>query len=490
MIACGIDFGTQSVKVVCYDSIAKKIVAQASCPLQLISAEDGTREQEASWWVDAMVSCFDAIDPAIRKKIETVGVSGQQHGFVPVDDQGKVMHSVKLWCDTSTSAQCSTLMDACGGEEAVRNRTGNAVLPGYTASKILWFKQQYPTAFSLMEHVFLPHDYINWYLTHVPAMEWGDASGTGLMDIRTGTWDTQLVDAIDPSLFQKIPQILPSSLGILGTVVPEVAERLGLGASVQVSCGGGDNMMGAIGTGCVDSGMLTMSLGTSGTLFGCSDVPIVDPSGCLAAFRSSTDSFLPLLCTMNCTVATEVMRQLLAVGVREFDTMAESSPIGAGGLLLIPYFNGERSPNLPQGKGTLCGMTATNVTPANIARSSIEGATYSMMMGLDSFHELGFVATGINLIGGGANSPVWRKMVSDMANLPVRVPMIAEAAAFGAALQALSAATGTSLKAIAADHVSYDPAKSCMPNEERHAQYMQHYAVWKEYLQALSPLFE
>ena len=491
----GIDNGTQSTKVVFYDFENRKIVASASAPHELISREDGSREQKASWWIDALDACFAQIDPEIKKSALAAGVSGQQHGFVPIDAQGTVLNDVKLWCDTSTAGECRELTDAYGDDEALLNDTGNLILPGYTASKILWFRKAHPEAYARMSHILLPHDYLNYYLTGEAVMEYGDASGTALLDVRKRRWHSGLVKALDPErdLMACLPRLIESHEPA-GRVRKEAAEQFGIPEGIPVSSGGGDNMMGAVGTGTIRDGVLTMSLGTSGTLYGYSDKPIVDPDGNLAAFCSSSGGWLPLLCTMNCTVATELMRDLFEYGVREFDELGAKAPAGAEGILTLPFFNGERTPNLPHGKGCIVGMTASNVKKENIFRSALESAILGMKVGLESFQKLGFEAREVRLIGGGANSRVWRQITADVLNLPVVIPVTAEAAALGGAMQALWCldkleGRDSSLESLIDEHVSLDSEGGCSPHPENVEIYKGIYDEYSKYVNALTPLF-
>ena len=307
---CGIDLGTQSCKILVYDADGRKVLASAQAPLGMISRDDGAREQEASWYAGALAACFAAIDPGVRATIAALGVSGQQHGFVPLDEDGRPLHPVKLWCDTSTAAECAELTAAAGGEAALLAETGMPMLPGYTAPKILWLKKNHPERFARLAHVLLPHDYVNFLLTGEYSAECGDASGTALFDVRRRRWSAFACALVDPRLERLLPPLRAPGEAA-GRVSAAAAAAFGIPEGAAVSSGGGDNMMGAIGTGTVRDGFLTMSLGTSGTLYGYSDAPVVDPSGRLAAFCSSTGGWLPLLCTMNCTVASERTRALL-----------------------------------------------------------------------------------------------------------------------------------------------------------------------------------
>ena len=488
MIAAGIDAGTQSIKVIVYDSSSKEIIASHAEPLELIVGEGGVREQKASWWTDAVRKCFLAIPADIRKRIGVISVSGQQHGFVPVAADGSVLYSVKLWCDTSTAPECYEIEEKLGGRKALSERIGNPILPGYTASKILWFRKNHPDLYEKMATVMLPHDYLNFYLTGERVMERGDASGTGLMDIFTGTWDKDAVAAISPDLIDKLPPILPEP-GIIGKVKSETASELGLSEDCSVASGGGDNMMSAIGTGAVADGAVTMSLGTSGTLFSSVSHAFHDKENRLASFCSSHGTWLPLLCTMNCTVASEIMRGFMGFDVKAFDGEAEKAPIGSEGLMMLPFFNGERIPDLPDGKGVLFGMTPDNVKAGNIARATLEGVTFEFLLGLEAFRENGIAVDSITLTGGGSKSPFWRQLVADMSGCPVRVPVSSEAAALGSALQGLWLMKGGEIADVVSENIVFDDSKSALPDKGNHEKYMKLYEKWHSLVDASVPMF-
>ncbi len=490
---CGIDLGTQSCKVVVYDYENKKVLAKTQEALELTARNDGSREQETAWYDAAMDKCFAGIDAELRKTIVAIGVSGQQHGFVPLDADGKSVYSIKLWNDTSTTAECATLTKAAGGEKALLEKTGLLMLPGYTAPKILWLKNNKPDAFAKLRHVLLPHDYLNFLLTGEYVAEYGDASGTALLDVRTRTWNKEICGLIDAKLESYLPRLIAAD-EIAGRVNAKAAARFGLTEGCIVAAGGGDNMMGAIGTGTVRDGSLTMSLGTSGTLYGYSDSPVVDGQGKLAAFCSSTGGWLPLLCTMNCTVASEQIRALFKLGVKELDQEASKAPIGADGIAVLPFFNGERIPNLPNGRASINGATAANFSIANIARASLESAIFGMRIGLDAFRVLGFNAKEIRLIGGGAKSPLWRDIAANVMNLPIRIPSGDEAAAMGGAIQALwcmerAAGLKTDIAALVDEHISLESGATVQPDPVKVAAYNAAYAEYTKYLEALAPLY-
>ena len=486
----GIDAGTQSIKLLVYDAKSAKVVATTSAALELISGEDGSREQLASWWIEGVHACFAQLDAPVRASIVAIGVSGQQHGFVPLGRDGEVLAPVKLWCDTSSARECGQIMQALGGEERCIEIAGNPILPGYTASKLPWTRQHRPEVYRDLATILLPHDYLNFYLTGEKFTEVGDASGTGWLDVRTRQWSKEMLAAIDPDrdLSSCLPPLV--ELGTTFAILPAIADELGLAHGVRIAVGGGDNMMAAIGTGCVVPGRLSMSLGTSGTLFAYSDTPVIDPAGSWAAFCSSTDGWLPLICTMNCTGATETVARTLGIKTSEGDPLIESTQPGASGLTLLPFFSGERTPDLPNARGSLHGMDTQNLTPALLYRASMEGATFTLRYGYDAFLTAGMAFDRIVLTGGGANSKAWRQMTADVFNLPVEVPQETEGAAYGAALQALwslrNAEGDTApLPELVSLHVSSDRGLECMPDPSRVPAYQQAYRRFLDHLAAV-----
>jgi xylulokinase len=315
--------------------------------------------------------------------------------------------------------------------------TGNALPPGFTASKILWLKKHEPANFARLATVLLPHDYLNFWLTGIKRMEYGDASGTALMDVRTRAWSRPVLQAIDTALESKLPPLDHSAMPH-GPLRAELARQWGLGdGEVLVSSGGGDNMMGAIGTGNVASGVVTVSLGTSGTIYACSDTPVVDPKGEVAAFCDSTGKWLPLVCTMNVTVATEMVRDCFGMDHGALGEAAARVSAGSDGLLLIPFFEGERTPNCPQGTGVFFGVRPAVFDAPHLARAAMEGVTLGLNYGLNRMRELGLRPREIRATGGGAKNAVWRQIVADVFNAPVVCLNQEEGAAYGAALQAM-----------------------------------------------------
>jgi xylulokinase len=487
----GIDLGTQALKVLFYDFDRRNIVATGSAPLDLRQTDAGVAEQEGAWWLQALRTSLAAIDPAIRESARAVSVSGQQHGFVAIDKSGDVLAPVKLWCDTSTENECTEIMDAVGGSDACIRKTGNQILPGYTASKIRWLKKHRPNEYDRMDGILLPHDFLNFYLTGERCMEMGDASGTGMLDVQRRDWSTDLLRAIDSErdLSTCLPPLSTDNQAI-GSLREQAADDVGLPAGIPVGVGGGDNMMGAIGTGNIRTGNMTMSLGTSGTVYAYSDTPVVDRGGDIAAFCSSTGGWLPLLCTMNCTVSTELMRNLLDVDISSFETKISAASRGADGVITLPFFNGERTPNLPNARACILGLNSRNTTPENLLRSAVEGATFALKFGIDKLAALGVVTEQIVLTGGGANSGEWRQMVADICATPVAVFRQDEAASFGAALQALQLLeVGATIAELTDAHLTRDETRCCEPRDSAVAHYQTAYGEYQRAVAAAAMMY-
>jgi xylulokinase len=436
----GIDSGTQSTKALVVDARSGKVCGTGSAAYGLIpNLPAGAKEQDPETWRVALVKSVKAAlkdAKASAGEVVAISVSGQQHGFVPMDAAGAVIRPAKLWCDTSTTAECAEITEAVGGQKAVIRALGNAVLPGFTAPKILWLRRHEPENYARLATVLLPHDYLNHWLTGGVFMEYGDASGTALMDVRKRRWSEAVVKAIDPELSGKLPTLSTSDQPA-GRLRPEAARALGLNPGVLVAAGGGDNMMGAIGTGNTRQGVITASFGTSGTIYACSERPVTDPAGEIAAFCDSTNRWLPLLCTMNVTVATEMVRKDFGLDHAAFEKAAAKAPAGSDGLMLLPYLEGERTPNVPDGTGVFLGVRAGTFDAPHFARATMEGVTMGMNYGLRRLAELGVAATQVRATGGGAKSRLWRQIMADVFNAEVVTLEVSEGAAFGAALQAL-----------------------------------------------------
>lgn len=435
----GIDCGTQSSKAIIIDVMNGQVLASSSSPHTMYTNELGAREQDPSIWIAAIKqSISDVIEKANidPQKIQSIGVSGQQHGLVVLDENDQVIRNAKLWCDTETVAENNQFITSIGGAEGAFQHLGLSIEPGYTASKIWWLKEHEPEHYNKIRKILLPHDYINYWLTGNHCCEYGDASGTGLFNIETRQWSEYACNKIDESGFlnDKLPNIV-TPFEPIGLVKPEICDFFGFSDSVAVSVGGGDNMMGAIGTGNIENGIVTLSLGTSGTIYTHSTDYINFKSPSIANFCSSTDGWLPLICTMNVTSATTSVLNCLNRDITDFSSALSNTTIGASGISVYPFFNGERVPSLPNAHASISGLTSDNFTANNLIRATVEGITYVLKLGADILFNSGIECNQIRVIGGGANSKEWRQIVADIFDTEVVTLKNEEAAALGAAIQ-------------------------------------------------------
>lgn len=497
-LVIGVDSGTQSTKALVVDAKSGKVLGSATQAYGLISdLPPGAKEQDPETWREAAQA---TIRKALKEaganagEVKAIGISGQQHGFVPLDSNGKVIRAAKLWCDTSTIQECEEITAKLGGLKGAIRAVGNAILPGFTAPKILWLKKNERQNFRKLATVMLPHDFLNFWLTGEKVMEYGDASGTALLDVKKRKWSQAVLDTIDPELEGKLPPLISSDQPA-GHLSAETARSLGLNKEVIVSAGGGDNMMGAIGTGNTQAGVITASFGTSGTIYACADKPVIDPKGEIAAFCDSTNHWFPLLCTMNVTVATEMVRQDFGLDHDQFNAAAAKAPAGCNGLLLLPYLEGERTPNVPDGTGVFFGVNPSTFKAEHFARAAIEGVTLGMNYGLQRLGELGVKPTQIRATGGGAKSKFWRQVMADIFNAEVVTLKVSEGAAYGAALQALwcwrnQQGENISINEITEKFVKLNRAESATPNAKNREVYQQLQALQNQLSSQLRESFK
>jgi xylulokinase len=424
----GYDVGTQGTKALLIDSERREVVARASSSYGLIEGlPAGCAEQHPDTWsralreVTARIVASGAFDAA---ELRGIGVSGQQHGCVVLDERGEVVRPAKLWCDTSTADEAREL----------------GVPVGFTASKLLWLVRREPSHWARVRRVFLPHEWVNWSLTGLATAEPGDASGTGLFDAVERRYDSRRTSRIDPRLERLLPE-LRESAEPAGMLTRPGARWIGLpdrcGDAVLVASGGGDNMMSAIGAGATRDGVAVLSLGTSATVFARSSKPVVDPRGAIAAFCDSTGAWLPLLCSMNATGVLEEVRAAFGSTLDELTGAAERVEPGSGGAMLVPYLSGERVPDLPRATGALLGLRPGSLRPGVVFRAALEGVALNLAWGVERMRELGLEVDTVRVAGGGARNALWRSILADALGCRVVELAESETAALGAALQAL-----------------------------------------------------
>ncbi len=431
----GVDLGTQSVKVVVFDAERAAIIARGSSPVPMLdfggsgtASRIGAAEQDPKdWWTAFEAAMHQALDPLAeaRRQIRAIGVSGQQHGMVPLDQNLQVIRPAKLWCDTEASAEADELSQLLQ----------RSIPAGFTAPKILWLKRNEPDHFERLRQVLLPHDWLNFQLSGLLTTDHGDASGTGYYLPAQRCYDLEGAARIDAAVPTMLPMIHEPQTWI-GSILPEQAQRFGLSESVRIAPGSGDNMMSALGAGAVQDGTLIISLGTSGTLFGHSSKVVLDPNGDVAEFCDATGAWLPLICTQNCTTVVEEARKLSGLSHSQLTAAANAVAAASDGLLFLPYLTGERTPNWPHACGVLHGIRPGNMSSAGVYRAALEGASFALWGGLRRLARLGVRTNEVRLVGGGAGNPLWQQILADMLQVPISLGAETEAAALGGAFQA------------------------------------------------------
>ena len=396
---------------------------------------EGVSESDPNMWLEAVNLLLDRLRTAAvpQNLIRSISVSGQQHGLVALTETGELARPLsKLWNDFSTGDECRRLTEEIGGVEAMIREVGNTQRTGYTAAKILHMRHHEPEMYQRAATFFLVHNYINWHLTGgVRAMEPGDTSGTALWNPKTGEWSLRLIRAIDPDLLEKLPQVGPSDRSI-GPVSPSLAERFGLSRECTVDAGSGDNMYGAVGTGNVRPGIVTVSLGTSGTAYTFREEAFIDPLGEIAAFRDSTGHHLPLLCVSNLANGYDALLAHHDLDHAAFSRLIDRTPPGNAGRLLVPWYAGERTPDLPLAAPLYFGFSPEDFSPEVLARAVLEGHVLNLY---DGFRRLPGEPDEIRLTGGLARSDAWVQAIADIFAAEA-VPVEGEGAALGAAMHA------------------------------------------------------
>lgn len=418
----GVDSSTQSCKVVVMDTSTGAVVrtGRASHP-------NGTSVDPEAWWR----ALNDAVaDAGGLDDVDAWAIGGQQHGMVALDVDGRVIRDALLWNDTRSSDAAATLTAEFGADR-LAERTGLVPVASFTITKLRWLRDNEPENAARVAAVALPHDWLTWRMRGFgpqnPQLEElvtdrSDASGTGYWNPATGEYDRELLIAALGH-----DAVLPRVLGHDEFVLDAEGRRVGAGA--------GDNAGAALGLGAAP-GDAVVSIGTSGTVFAVSSRPVTDPTGTVAGFADATGNFLPLVATLNAARVLDATASLLGVTLDELSELALTAEPGAGGLRLLPYFEGERTPNLPDATAELTGMTLASTTRPNLARAAVEGMLRGLGAGLDALRELGIPLERALLIGGGAQSEAVRRIAPEILGIPVEVPEPSEYVALGAARQA------------------------------------------------------
>lgn len=445
-VVLGVDSSTQSTKVEARDIDSGEVVAtgRATHP----ATQPPVSEQDpAAWWL-ALVDAVAQIGEH-RSDVVAMAVGGQQHGLVLLDDRDEVVRPAKLWNDTTSSSEADWLVQRLGAETWA-SATGSVPVASFTITKLAWIAFNEPESLAATARVMLPHDYLTWRLTERHVTDRGDASGTGWFDPVANSYRPDLLAAaVDDSAtwVERLPEVLGAD-EVAGRLTGAAARALGLPVGILVGPGTGDNMAAALGLG-LGPRDVAMSLGTSGTVYAVSSTGTADQTGAVAGFADAAGGFLPLVCTLNATKVTDTVATWLGTDPAGLSELAMEADPSRGGPILVPYFDGERTPNLPDATGSFVGLR-TDTTRQQLALAAHDGVLCGLLAGLDALGEAGVDVSGrFHLIGGGARSGAYRQRCADLIGRPVTVPDDDETVATGAALQAAVVASMSSRRELA-----------------------------------------
>ncbi len=431
----GLDIGTSGARAVAVNE-SGEVVAEAAQGYPLLSPQPGWTEQNPEDWWLASRKVLSEVAATAKGKVEGIGLTGQMHGSVFLDADDQVIRPALLWNDQRTAEQCIEITDRLGRDRLLAI-AGNPALTGFQAPKLLWLREAEPANYKQVAHVLLPKDFIRLRLSGEFATDVSDASGTLLLDLRRRSWSEEILEALDlpgewlPAVYEGPEQT--------GRIRSDVASELGLPAGIPIAAGGGDNAAAAVGSGIIEAGLASSSMGTSGVLFTHTPQFTPDPSGRLHAFCHAVPGAYHLMgVTLSAGGSLNWWRHVLGEQY-EYEALIElaaTAPIGSEGLLFLPYLSGERTPHLDaSARGAFFGLTSRHGL-SHLTRAVMEGVTYSLADCLQLMIELGANVRQVRAVGGGARSLLWRQIQADVFGIPVRRTTVDERPAYGAALLA------------------------------------------------------
>ena len=502
----GIDLGTTGVKAALFAADDGRVVSSAFVEYPLYHPQPGWAEQHpADWWqatLTAIRVCLaeGAVGGVQPPDVAGVGLSGQMHGVVLLDEQGQVLRPCIIWADQRSEAEARWMTERVGAARLIE-LVSNPALTGFSAPKLLWIRDNEPELFARARTMLLPKDYIRYRLTGTMAMEISDAAGTCLLNVKEGEWSREVLAAIevDPSL---LPPVVPSD-AVSGTITEAVAAQTGLPAGTPVAGGGADNACGAVGNGVVQAGLALVSIGTSGVVLAHSDVPQVDMSGPVPRVHTFNHAMPRAWYLMGVTQGAGLSLRWLRdniglperalerwTGLDAYELLAkeaESVPPGSDGLLFLPYLQGERTPHLdPYARGGWIGLTASH-DRRYLVRSVLEGVAFSLKDCFTIIQEQGLHIEQVRATGGGAKSLVWRQIIADILGVELVITNAQEGPAFGAALLA-GVASGVYASVQEACTMTVRIAERTEPRKETVGVYDEAYETYRALYPALKPI--
>ncbi len=485
----GVDLGTSGTKTVLFDE-AGNVIASKTIEYPMYQPQNGWAEQNPLDWYNAAVETIKYVSSKVNPSdIKGLGISGQMHGLVMLDERGDVIRPSIIWCDQRTGEECEDMTRLIGKERLIEI-TANPALTGFTASKIMWVKKHEPENYAKCRHILLPKDYVRYKLTGEFATEVSDASGMQLLDIANRCWSDEVLEKldIDKSLLAKVYE----SPEVTGTITAEASKLTGLNEGTIVVGGAGDNAAAAVGTGVVTDGTAFTTIGTSGVVFAHTSEMSIDKAGRVHTFCCAVPGawhvmgvtqaaglslkwFRDNFCESEMNTAKEM-------GVDTYyltDKEASQSPIGANKLIYLPYLMGERTPHLnPDCRGMFFGLSAIH-TKRDMIRAVMEGVSYSLRDCWEILQEMGVDIDDMTACGGGGSSPLWRSMLADIYNCPIKTCTSKEGPALGVAILAgVGAGLYPSVEEACKNMIHYNPAQE--PDKDNVPEYQKYYDVYTE----------
>lgn len=485
----GIDLGTSGTKTVLFDT-SGNVIASKTVEYPMYQPQNGWAEQEPEDWYNAAVETLKYVSSFVDlSDIAGVGISGQMHGLVMLDENGGVIRPSIIWCDGRTSAECEEITELVGRERLIEI-TANPALPSFTASKILWVRKHEPENYAKCRHILLPKDYVRYRLTGEFATDVSDASGMQLLDIANRCWSDEVLEKldIDRSMLAKVYE----SPEVTGKITSEAAAVTGLKAGTPVVGGAGDNAAAAVGTGVVEDNKAFTTIGTSGVVFAHTSKMTFDKGGRVHTFCCAVPGEWHV---MGVTLAAGLslkwfrdnfceseMKTAAEMGVDTYyltDKEAEKSPIGCNRLIYLPYLMGERTPHLDTDcRGMFFGLSAMH-TKRDLIRAVMEGVSYSLRDCLEILKEMGVDVSDMTACGGGGSSPLWRSMLADIYRCPIKTCISKEGPALGAAILAgVGAGIYPSVREACRSMIAFNPAQT--PDMDNSEKYEHVYEVYRQ----------
>ncbi len=486
MLYIGIDLGTSAVKLLLMrtDGTIEKIVSK-EYPLSF--PKPGWSEQNpADWWDACVTGIRELTADADRSQVAGISFGGQMHGLVVLDEKDQVIRPAILWNDGRTMEETAYLNETIGREK-LSQYTANIAFAGFTAPKLLWMKKQEPELFARICRIMLPKDYIAWRLTGVHCTDVSDASGMLLMDVKNKCWSEEMLDICGIGKHQLAH--IYESYEAVGTLLPDVAQMLGLPEHVIVAAGAGDNAAAAVGTGTVGDGSCNLSLGTSGTVFIASDRFTVDSHNALHAFAHADGHYHLMGCMLSAASCNKWWMEDI-LGTKDFAAQQQQiTKLGENHVYFLPYLMGERSPhNDPKARGTFIGMTM-DTTRADMTQAVLEGVAFALRDSLEVAKLSGIQIRRTKICGGGAKSPLWKKMIANILNIKVDTLANEEGPALGAAMLA-AVANGEYASVQQAAQQIVKVTDTVEPDAELAALYEQRYQTFRSIYPRLKELFQ